>query len=86
MSAPSSQHQQTGSFHSHQQTSSEDNAQKAEKWGGGVVLVEIVQLCHFPAKLDGKVYVWLLNNCVKFHTKIFKHWRNFNKSRKEATF
>jgi len=37
-SASSSHHQQTGSFHSHQQTIGEDDARNAEKWG--VVLVE----------------------------------------------
>jgi len=38
-SASSSHRQQTGSFQSHQQTTGEDNARNAEKWGG--VLVEI---------------------------------------------
>ena len=39
-SASSSHRQQTGSFQRHQQTTREDNARNAEKWGG-LSLVEI---------------------------------------------
>ena len=82
MSACLSHHQQTGSFHSHQQTSGEDNAGNAEKWG--FVLAETAEFCHFKihfTKRGGKVCTFLLNSNVQiFHTKICMHCWNIKRS------
>ena len=39
------------SFHSYQQTSSEENAQNAEKLGGGF-FIEAAKFCHYQIYLD----------------------------------